>query len=82
MALFTVRLIHETDDAQECQQDFPRVGYHPTYRGDNEVYLCRSLRESQRSGRGLALLSFNLENQTAEQKRPKLRPGPQLRDRK
>jgi hypothetical protein len=69
MALLTVRLIHETDDAQECQQDFPRVGYHPTYRGDNEVYLCRSLRESRRSGPGLALLPFSRENQTAEPKK-------------
>ena len=69
MALLTVRLIHETDDAQECQQDFPRVGYHPTYRGDNEVYLCRSLRESRRSGPGLALIPFSLENQTAEPKK-------------
>ena len=83
MALLTVRLIHETDDAQEWQQDFPRVGYHPTYRGDNEVYLCRSLRESRRSGPGLALLPFRLwKPNRRTKKRHQLRRGPQLPDRK
>ena len=71
-------MIHEANDVQECQEQIPRVGYDPTYRGENEVYLCRRLRipaTRPRPGSSLAL-------KHTPQKRPQLRRGPQLRDRK
>ena len=59
----------------------PRVGYHPTYRGDNEVYLCRNLRITAiRPWPGPSFLQPRKPNR--QTKRPQLRPGPQLRDRK